>query len=59
MALRYKDKYKSIQVNIPIGKHKEIIQWLEQTVDEQNRSLNSYMIFLLMEEFKRCRENEQ
>lgn len=59
MATRYKGKYRSIQINIPIEKNKELIEWLDDTVDEQNRSLNSYIVFLLKEEFRRCREEKQ
>ena len=51
--MSYKDNYRSIQVNLLKDKHKQIIEWLDQKCDEQERSLNSFILQLIKEEYNR------
>lgn len=56
MGNSYKDKYKSIQLNLLRDKHSELIEWLESLSDEEERSLNSIIIHILKQELKRVKE---
>jgi len=51
----YKDKYKSIQLNLLKEKHRDLIEWLENLSDEEERSLNSIIIHILKRELKRSK----
>lgn len=51
--MTYKDNYKSIQLNIPKDKHQELIDWLYDLCDKEERSINSFIIKLLKEEKER------
>ena len=54
----YKDNYKSVQVNLLKDKHKELINWLTKVCDDEERSLNSFIISLLKKEFnKHAKDN--
>lgn len=56
--MTYKDNYKSVQVNLLKDKHKELIDWLIKVCDDEERSLNSFIINLLKKEFnKDVKEN--
>ena len=56
--MSYKDDYRSIQLNISKQKYQEMIDWLDVIIVEENRSLNSYIVSLLLKEFKRW-QNEK
>jgi hypothetical protein len=60
MGNSYKDKYKSIQLNLLRDKHSELIKWLEKLSDEEERSLNSIIIYILKCELRRVSgENDE
>lgn len=56
--MSYKDNYKSVQLNLLKDKHKELIEWLEELCQEQDRSLNSLIIQLLKKEHERWQKQE-
>ena len=49
----HKERYKSIQVNMSLSKHKDLIEWLVKRADDEETSLNSIIIRVLKKEFKR------
>ena len=55
--MKHNNKYKSIQVNLSIEKHKEIIEWLINKAEEDETSLNSIIIRALKRE--RLRDAEK
>jgi hypothetical protein len=56
--MSYKDNYKSIQLNIPKDKHQELIDWLYDLCEQEERSVNSFLIKLLKEEKERHERNK-
>lgn len=42
--MSYRDNYKSIQVNLLKTKHVDLIKWIEEKCDTEERSLNSLII---------------
>jgi hypothetical protein len=52
--MSYKDDYKSIQVNLKKSKHQYLIDWLEQQCEEDEISLNSVIIQLIKQEYRKC-----
>lgn len=51
--MSYKDNYKSIQVNLLRDKHEDLIKWLDDKCNKEERSLNSVIIQILKEERER------
>ncbi len=51
--MTYKDKYKSIQVNVSREKYSDLIEWLEQMAITDATSLNSIIIRSLIREMNR------
>lgn len=49
----YKEKYKSVQVNISREKYADLIEWLEQRAIDDATSLNSIIIRAMIKEWKR------
>lgn len=59
MKMSYKDNYKSIQVNLLKDKHKELIDWLDDLCEQEERSHNSFIIQLLKKEYERCQRKQE
>lgn len=57
--MTYKENYKSIQVNLLKDKHKDLIEWLNDMCEEEERSLNSVIIHMIKKEYNRCQKREQ
>ncbi len=55
--MKYRDKYQSIQVNVDKVKHKDLLEWLYKTVEEDERSINSFIVKLLKKEFENAKEH--
>ena len=49
--MSYKDNYKSIQLNLLREKHADIIKWLEERSELEERSFNSLIIHLIKEAY--------
>ena len=52
------NKYKSIHLNVPRKKFKDLITWLEERSVEEDRTLNSFIIRLLKKEYDRYEEKQ-
>jgi hypothetical protein len=48
--MEHKERYKSIQINLSLEKHKELIEWLDDKADEEETSYNSVVIRALKNE---------
>ena len=55
----YKEKYKSVQVNISREKYADLIEWLEQRAIDDATSLNSIIIRAMIKEWKRDGEDKE
>lgn len=51
--MNHKTRYKSIQVNLSLKKHKDLISWLIKKADEEETSMNSIIIRALKKEFSK------
>lgn len=47
----HKERYKSVQVNLLLDKHKDMIEWLIKKAEEDETSLNSVIIRALKKEY--------
>ncbi len=54
--MKYRDRYQSIQVNVDKKKYKDLLEWLYKTVEEDDRSINSFIIKLLKKEFNNAKK---
>ena len=57
--MTYRDQYKSIQLNLSKARHQDLIDWLYELCDREERSINSFIIKLLKEERERQANKEQ
>ena len=58
--MKYKNKYKSIQLNLLKDKHEALINWILFLSDKEEMSINSFIIRILKKEFEQWgKENIQ
>ena len=57
--VEHKERYKSIQINLSLEKHKELIEWLDSKADEEETSYNSVVIRALKNEKAREKKVKQ
>lgn len=53
-----KDNYKSIQLNLNKKKHKDLIDWIDDMCDVEERSINSFIVSILKKELKKYVEEK-
>ena len=56
--MEHNEKYKSIQVNLSLIKHKDLINWLIEKSEEEETSFNSIIIRALKREYLRDAEQK-
>jgi hypothetical protein len=49
---KYKEKYRSIQLNVDKEKYADLLEWLEYRAENEERSFNYLIIKALLEVFK-------
>ena len=54
----YKEKYRSIQLNVSREKYAFLLEWLDERAEKEERSLNFLIIKALLKEYNKDGEKE-